>query len=220
MNTADYVTNRNAGFKSIENKGQERKDTMVDFAKRLKPSVNETMYPQHLDIIQKMAQQVNDNLWYYASTPQAMAEFEGILGQIDNATNQFEGYYDLTFGSEDDKPGAGTWLGQHKAKNGDFEYDNGFKDTKTWDQYQEAFKKLSTSFEGNISYTPGEGFEIGDKKLDEFIQGLDTEEFMPNLEGGETEPAEAVETSEVTKGENGMIVPEQPEPNPWADAFG
>lgn len=219
MNTADYVRNRNAGFKSLEDKGQERKDTMVDFAKRLKPSVDETMYPQHRSVLQKMAEQVNDNLWYYASTPQAMAEFEGILSQIDNATDQFEGYYDLTFGSEDDKPGAGTWLGQIKAR-GSFEYDGGLKDSKTWDEYRQAFEKLSTTFEGDIRYTPGEGFEINGSNLDKFIQDLDTETFMPDLKGGETEPAAAVETPEVSKGENGMIVPEQPDPNPWADAFG
>jgi hypothetical protein len=91
MNTADYVKIETMLFKSLEDKGQERKDTMVDFAKRLKPSADETMYPQHRDILQKMAAQVNDNLWYYASTPQAMAEFEGILSQIDNANGSVRG---------------------------------------------------------------------------------------------------------------------------------
>jgi hypothetical protein len=58
---------------------------------------------------------------------------------------------------------------------------------------------------------------------------------MPKLEEGATEPdgqnlkvqkslvgylqPRSIKTSELPRGENGMIVPEQPEPNPWADAF-
>jgi hypothetical protein len=221
MNTADYVKNRNDAFATLKEKGEERQSNMVDFAKRLKPTNNETMYHQHRDILQQMANKIGENLWYYTSTPSTMAEFEMILGQIDNASDQFEGYYDVTFGSEDDKPGAGTWMGQNKANNSDHKYQGGLKNSKGFDEYQQYFKSLQGAFDDDVNFDPSEGFTIGEQKLDKFIQELDPDAFMPNFEEGATEPAPSIETLEVPEGENGMdSVPEQPEPNPWADAFG